>query len=506
MNLGQRARMRPVLYPAAILVALVLDFLVVTGVSPYAAGRPLIVAVGIGLLLPWLAGLATADRDRAGVLGLILILIALTAATPAALLGVVAFTLVALQPFFVRRAAPFVAGPRSGSQLATRVLTIVSVILLVAVGIQAVQLGRLPVFAQDLVAESPLRAHLVAAGPTPPGAPNMVFIMLDGYPRADKLLSEFGIDNSAFVGDLRARGFVVADHSRSNETDTEMTLTQLFNYYPASEIASLLSGPPPLWRIKINDGAFFDDLHRLGYETVAVSPGFEDVALRRADVFVDTGQLNEFEWNMIERTGLSTLADVVLPDLAADQDRSRILDAFQVAEDQARTLGTSRKFVFVHVVSPHSPQVFDAAGQPLALPGFVLPYDTNQEISRFGLTEYAARLRGQLSFLNEHTLQLVDTVVRTDPGAVVVVFSDHGSGAPSRAPGPTPPYADLRTANLLAVRSPGRTGIIDDRSTLANLVPRLLRAYTGTGPADVPETIFDWTGDPATSFFFQRPD
>ena len=55
MNLGQRARMRPVLYPAAILVALVLNFLVATGVSPYAAGRPLIVAVGIGLLLPgWL--------------------------------------------------------------------------------------------------------------------------------------------------------------------------------------------------------------------------------------------------------------------------------------------------------------------------------------------------------------------------------------------------------------------------------------------------------------------
>jgi hypothetical protein len=67
------------------------------------------------------------------------------------------------------------------------------------------------------------------------------------------------------------------------------------------------------------------------------------------------------------------------------------------------------------------------------------------------------------------------------------------------------PDLDLRTANLLAVRSPGRTGIIDDRSTLANLLPRLLRAYTGTGPPDVPETTFAWTGNPATSFF-QRPD
>ena len=119
---------------------------------------------------------------------------------------------------------------------------------------------------------------------------------------------------------------------------------------------------------------------------------------------------------------------------------------------------------------------------------------------------YVARLQGELQFLDERTLHAVDAIVQSDPGAVVVVFSDHGSGAPSRVPGATPPYADLRTANLLAVRSPGKSGIIDDRSTLANVLPRLLRAYTGTGPADVPETIYVSTGDPASSFFFQRPD
>ena len=223
-------------------------------------------------------------------------------------------------------------------------------------------------------------------------------------------------------------------------------------------------------------------------------------------MFIDTGQLNEFEWDTMERLACRPWPTSFFPNLAADQDRARILDAFSVAEEQARALGPSRKFVFVHVVSPHSPQVFDATGQPLAVPGFSLDYRDVLEISRYGLDGYATRLSGQLQFIDGQTIHLVDTVVAADPGAVVVVFSDHGSGAPSRAPGATPPYADLRTANLLAVRSPGRTGIIDDRSTLANLLPRLLRAYTGTGPADVPETIYDWTGDPATSFFFQRPD
>jgi hypothetical protein len=507
VSIWARARTRPVLYPAAILVAFVLNALVDSGVSPYAAGRPLILAVGIGLLAPWLAGLATASRDRAGVLGVILVLLMLAAGKPGLLIfGLVALALVSLQPLLERRARPPAPFARNLWSLATRVLTIGSVILLVTVGIKAVQLGRVEVFVQDLVAESTLRSRPVAAGPTPPEAPNMVFILLDGYPRADKLLSEFGIDNSAFINDLRSRDFVVADHSRSNETITELTLAQMFNYESASQIASRLDGAAPLWRVTINGGAFFSDLHRLGYETVGVSPGYESVALRRADVFVDTGQLNEFEWAMASLTGLSVLADAVLPNVAADQYRSRIDDAFKVAEQQAQSLGASRKFVFVHVASPHSPQVFDAAGRPLDVPGFALPNGDSQEISRYGFEAYARRLEGQLQFLNQRTLHLVDAVVKADPGAVVVVFSDHGSGAPSREPGAVEPYADLRTANLLAVRSPGHVGIIDDRSTLANLLPRLLRAYTGSGPADVPETIFAWTGNPATSFYFQRPD
>jgi hypothetical protein len=499
--------MRPVLYPSAILVAYVLNVLVDTGVSPYAAGRPLIVALLVGFLVVWLAALATADRDRAGLLALILVVMVLAAGNRMlVVLSLVAFTLVALQPFLRRSPGPSAAPAPGWLPIATRLLKIGSLILLVAVGIKAVQLGRVETFAQDLVAEFPLRPHAVVAGPASTGAPNMFFILLDGYPRGDKLSSEAGIDNSAFVSDLRARDFVVADHSRSNQVRTDLTLAQMFNYRSATEIAHGLDGANRLWRVDINGGAFFADLNRLGYETVAVSSGFEHVALRRADLFLDTGQFNEFEWAIVGMTGLSLLADAVIPDLAADAHRSRILDAFNVAERQAQSLGTGPKFLLVHVAAPHAPQVFDAAGLPNDVSGFNLPYSDPAEITRLGFDEYARRLGGQLEFLNQRTIQLVDSVVAADPGAVVVVFSDHGSGAPSRGPGETYPYADLHTANLLAVRSPGKPGIIDDRSTLANLLPRLLRKYTGTGPPEVPETIYVLADEPDASFVFARPD
>ena len=187
----------------------------------------------------------------------------------------------------------------------------------------------------------------------------------------------------------------------------------------------------------INNGAVFDDLHRLGYQTVAVSPGFEDVALRRADSFIDTGQLNEFESLTVQVSGLSAVADALVPNLAADQDRARILDAFRVAEAQAQGLGANRKLVFVHVVAPHSPPLFDAAGGPLDVTGFALAYRDVLEIAQYGFTGYVSRLEGELQFLDGRTLHAVDTIVEADPGAVVVVFSDHGSGAPSREPGAT---------------------------------------------------------------------
>jgi hypothetical protein len=99
------ARMRAVLYPAAILVAFVLNALVDSGMNPYSATRSLIVALLIGLVAAWLGRLATADRDRAGVLAMIMVLLILGGGSPGlVLLGLLALAMVGLQP--ISRAEP----------------------------------------------------------------------------------------------------------------------------------------------------------------------------------------------------------------------------------------------------------------------------------------------------------------------------------------------------------------------------------------------------------------
>ena len=507
MSLAARARMRPVLYPAAILVAFVLNFLIETGVSPYASGRPLILAILIGLALPWLAGLVTGDRNRAGLVGGVLALLLLAAQAPIiVLLGLAALVLVGLQWWLARRRAETSAAGERMWPIITRVLTAGALILLVAVGIKAVQLGRADTVAHDLLAEFPLRAP-AAVATSQVELPNMYFILLDGYPRADKLASEFGIDVSGFTRALDDRGFFVATHSRSNHTITHLTLTQMFSYGSGGVTAAGADGVQRvLWRHRINQGAFFSDIRDLGYDVVAISPAFEHVALRQADRFIDTGQVNELEWAIIQVTGIRPLVEFTLPSLAADLHRARVAAAFEVTGEVAGEAASSPRFVFTHIVSPHSPQAFNGDGTPVDLRGFVLPYGDGEEIEEFGWEEYVRRLEGQLAFLDAQVVTLVDDIVAADPQAVVVVFSDHGSGAGWSETDPQKADVDLRTANLLAVRSPGHTDIVDDRSTLANLLPRLLRAYAGAGPPDIPETIYAWADDPRLSRVFVRPD
>ena len=45
--------------------------------------------------------------------------------------------------------------------------------------------------------------------------------------------------------------------------------------------------------------AILDDFRSIGYETITVSSGFEQVAVRGSDQFLDPGQINEFEIQLL---------------------------------------------------------------------------------------------------------------------------------------------------------------------------------------------------------------
>jgi hypothetical protein len=497
VSIAVRARTRPVLYPVGLLAAFVLFLLVRTGVSPYSAGRPLLIAIALGILVPWLLGFLTADRHRAGVMALVVVAFLLAGQSVAA----IALLVGAFMILLAESRASSGRASRIRWPLITRAMSAVTAVAFVAIGLWAVQEGRLTQIPHDLVAEAPVGRGVPVARAGATRAPSVHLIVLDGYPRSDKLATDLGIDNGSFVQALRARDFTVAEHSRSNDVTTHDTLARMFS----GEVPDDPGAGTAAYRPLINEGAILGEFRDRGYEVIAFSAGFEEVSLRQADRFIDTGQLNEFEWELLQLSGLAPVLDVVQPTLLADQHRARVLATLEGAGAVARQAAQRPRLVFTHLLSPHSPQVFGAGGEPVEVRGIQVPFDDSDEYVVLGRDEYARRLAGQLAYLNRRVLELLDTIVEADPRAVVVVFSDHGSGIREMADIGGTSDLDLRTANLLAVRSPGRPGIIDDRSTLANVLPRILRAYTGSGPADVPETIYGRTSDDHR-VVFERPD
>jgi hypothetical protein len=59
--------------------------------------------------------------------------------------------------------------------------------------------------------------------------PNIFFIILDGYARADVLSEIYQFDNTDFLNSLTNKGFFVANQARANYSQTSLTLASCLN-------------------------------------------------------------------------------------------------------------------------------------------------------------------------------------------------------------------------------------------------------------------------------------
>ena len=95
-----------------------------------------------------------------------------------------------------------------------------------------------------------------------------------------------------------------------------------------------------------------------GYDAVAVASGFEEVAPRQADVYVDSGNLNEFEISLLTSTFAGDVVNAVAPDFGSGQHRERIQANLDALPEIAATRDRPPALVFAHVPAPHQPTVF----------------------------------------------------------------------------------------------------------------------------------------------------
>ena len=82
--------------------------------------------------------------------------------------------------------------------------------------------------------------------PSQAATPDIYYIILDGYGRADMLQIIHGFDNSMFMESLEQRGFVVASESQSNYARTLLSLSSSLNMQYL-DMMSAVMGNSNLW-------------------------------------------------------------------------------------------------------------------------------------------------------------------------------------------------------------------------------------------------------------------
>jgi len=245
--------------------------------------------------------------------------------------------------------------------------------------------------------------------------PDIYYIILDMYARADILRDAYDYDNSEFIEHLTDKGFYVASGSRSNYMLTYLSLASSLNM----EYLNYLSEEPGVESTDrtipysmIVDNRVWRTLKGAGYRFVHFASGWGPTDHNRlADINYQPGVLNDFRTMLLETTMLNP---IVSPRGAA-QKRARTLFTFEMIGKISQMEGPT--FVFAHLMVPHPPFVFDRNCDPGPHTKGIW---VGEPFTRSGYVD-------QLICVNKMVEALVDEILaRSELPPIIILQADHG--------------------------------------------------------------------------------
>lgn len=323
--------------------------------------------------------------------------------------------------------------------------------------------------------------------------PDIYYIILDGYGRQDALEDVFGYDNSEFIGELERMGFYVAKDSRSNYIRTVVSLSSSLNldYINfAEEAAGEFSvNYLPLMELIQNNKAR-SLLERADYSTVAVSSDYAFTDWKNADVYLYPFKrdLTEIERFFYSSSALGAFYDPEFPFTKVLRSelplpsygtrREKILFAFDQLKEIPEITGP--KFVFVHIIAPHPPFVFDAEGDPVGINRPYAPGDGEGFTGSFD--EYRSLYIEQMRFVNSQIIDSIQAILNNSPQPPVIILQgDHGSGSLLNNSSIGESCMFERTSILNAYYMPdGKTEFLYPEITPVNSFRVIFNTYFGT--------------------------
>jgi len=271
----------------------------------------------------------------------------------------------------------------------------------------------------------------------PSPAPDVYFIVLDAYGRADVLQNLFGYDNSVFISDLEDMGFYVVQCSQSNYARTQLSISSTLNMdYIQNLVSDLQQDEVKYWASPLLIHSQVRNIFEgLGYKTVAFYNGYPRVHWEDADYFLQPqersslwvqldAKLTSFEEMFLNTTLFGIIIDSQAGTRISSNPSRREADLYML-ETLPKIPGlVGPKFIYAHLMLPHPPFVFGPNGEEVTLStsgdGLNDVQEYQDEASRIGY-------RDQLIYTNSRIIPVLREIIENSPTPPIIVLeSDHG--------------------------------------------------------------------------------
>ena len=144
--------------------------------------------------------------------------------------------------------------------------------------------------ARALLPQREMPQPLISAPEDGRQAPDVYYLVLDGYGRKDVLAELYEYDNSVFLSDLDTRGFYIAHRSTSNYMQTLHSLASTLNFeYLDQYLGQRLQGYPDakFLRELLSSNRLTRFLKEQGYSIVEVGSQMDFIKLGHSDLYFD---------------------------------------------------------------------------------------------------------------------------------------------------------------------------------------------------------------------------
>ena len=315
--------------------------------------------------------------------------------------------------------------------------------------------------------------------------PDIYYIVLDGYARADILGELYNYDNSEFIRFLQSRNFFVPVASHSNYPKTVLSVTSTLNMDYMDALSPGLQDQPFWWLTAplMDHSRVRESLEQLDYQTVSITTDWSITDNPTVDVYFSPKSviLSDFESFLLATTPLGFIKPILSKFVFVPSFRSHydlILYNFKILAQIPALPGP--KFIFAHIVAPHPPFVFNPQGNFIE-PAYPFSFNDANDYP-FSDDTYRDGYIGQVQFVNGQLETLIDAILKDSAAPPIIILqADHGPGMLTdfRSSGNT--CLKERFSAFAAYHLPGvKSADIPEDITPVNLFRIVFNEYFGT--------------------------